>query len=89
MKNFSPWSWGEKGDKNTDRCRCWILYLLVSVFITNTLESFDVLGETSMKYYNIYNWFPFIAISVINPVANAVLSRPFRKEFLRILRCNH
>ena len=60
---------------------CW-----VPVLVTTILRTLNALGPTAIKYYNFYSSFPLFACSVINPVIYATTSRPFRNEFLRILR---
>ena len=55
--------------------------VLFSIF----LEKLNAISETTFKYYNFYFSFPYFISSVINPVIYTIMSRPFRKEFLKIL----
>ena len=60
---------------------CWL-----PVFISNILRHFDAIRETIIKFWSFCFLFPVFTGSVINPVIYATMSRPFRKEFLKILR---
>ena len=60
---------------------CW-----VPPFVTDILDSLTLIGEDSVKYKNFYRTFIAFASSVINPIIYATMSRPFRMEFLKILR---
>ena len=51
-------------------------------FISNILRMF---GYVSKLYYNFYFVFPGFTSSVINPLMYAIMSKPFRKEFRKIL----
>ena len=60
---------------------CWL-----TPFITFTLDSLTLIGESSHKYENFFSTFPLMVSSVINPLIYATMSRPFKMEFLKILR---
>ena len=61
---------------------CWL-----PPFISNILLDLGLIGETAFKYWNFYFTFPLLAGSVINPAVYGTMSQSFRKEFLKILRC--
>ena len=63
---------------------CWL-----PLFISNILKVFDTIAETVIRFSSFCYLFPTFANSVINPVIYATMSRPFKKEFLNILRRRH
>ena len=56
-------------------------------FATGILTSLTLIENNSVKYGNFYFTFPVFASSVINPLIYATMSRPFKREFLRIIHC--
>ena len=64
-------------------CLCWL-----STFVSDTFASLKLIGENTLTYYNFYYTFPIFVGSVINPLIYTTMNRPFRREFLKILRGN-
>ena len=62
-------------------CLCYL-----PPFLTGILSSLILIGDNSFKYVSFYFTFPVFASSGINPLIYATMSRPFRREFLRIIR---
>ena len=60
---------------------CYLPHIASGILFT-----FALIVENSCKYTNLCFTFPVFASSVINPLIYAAMSRPFRREFLRIIR---
>ena len=60
---------------------CWL-----PPFVTSIMELLKLIEQSGLKYRNFYFTFPVYTSSVINPLIYAKMSRPFRLEFLKILR---
>ena len=60
---------------------CWL-----PLFISNILKLFDATAKSVIQFWHFCYLFPLYTSSAINPVIYATMSRPFRKEFLKILR---
>ena len=60
---------------------CWL-----PLFITNILDSANVIGKDAEKYFSIYYSFPVYASSVINPIIYATMCQLFRKEFSKTFK---
>ena len=63
-------------------CLCYL-----PPIVANILAFLTLIGDDSVKYGNFYFIFPVFASCVINPLIYATMSQPFRREFLRIIRC--
>ena len=62
-------------------CICWL-----PPFIAGVLDSFNLIGESALRYQNFYYSFPAHVSNVINPLIYARMSGQYRAEFLKILR---
>ena len=83
---------GVKKEEKTTRILTFVLIgfgvCCLIPFITGVLNCLSLINESSRKYENFYYTFPSHCSSVINPLIYATMSRPFRREFLKIL-CRH
>ena len=59
---------------------CWL-----PLFVATVLEAFEVIGGKDIKYQNFHYGFPVHLNCALNPIIYATRSRPFRKEFLKVI----